>query len=66
MANIFKTTLKKDIIADIANNNIREIRFPITKFWATRLAYLLYGLQNIQHQLYHKNKQQTHHYQHMF
>ena len=39
MANIFKTTLKKDIIADIANNNIREIRFPITKFWATRLAY---------------------------
>ena len=38
MANIFKTTLKKDIIADIANNNIREIRFPITKFWATRLA----------------------------
>lgn len=38
MADIFKTTLKKDIIADIANNNIREIRFPITKFWATRLA----------------------------
>ena len=38
MANIFKTTLKKDIIADIADNNIREIRFPITKFWATRLA----------------------------
>lgn len=38
MANIFKTTLKKDIIADIANNNVREIRFPITKFWATRLA----------------------------
>ena len=38
MANIFKTTLKKDIIANIANNNIREIRFPITKFWATRLA----------------------------
>ena len=38
MANIFKTTLKKDIIADIANNNIREVRFPITKFWATRLA----------------------------
>ena len=38
MANIFKTTLKKDIVADIANNNIREIRFPITKFWATRLA----------------------------
>jgi hypothetical protein len=38
MANIFKTTLKKDVIADIANNNTREIRFPITKFWATRLA----------------------------
>ncbi len=38
MENIFKTTLKKDIIADIANNNIREIRFPITKFWATRLT----------------------------
>lgn len=38
MANIFKTTLKKDIIADIANNNIREIRFPITKFWAARLS----------------------------
>ena len=38
MTNIFKTTLKKDIIADIANNNVREIRFPITKFWATRLA----------------------------
>ena len=38
MANIFKTTLKKDIIADIANNNKREIRFPITKFWATRFA----------------------------
>ena len=38
MANIFKTTLKKDIIADIANNNKREIRFPITKFWATRLT----------------------------
>lgn len=38
MANIFKTTLKKDIIADIANNNVREIRFPITKFWSTRLA----------------------------
>lgn len=38
MANIFKTTLKKDIIADIANNNKREVRFPITKFWATRLA----------------------------
>ena len=38
MANIFKTTLNKDIIVDIANNNIREVRFPITKFWATRLA----------------------------
>lgn len=38
MANIFKTTLKKDVISDIANNNTREIRFPITKFWATRLA----------------------------
>ena len=38
MANIFKTTLKKDIIADIANNNVREITFPITKFWSTRLA----------------------------
>lgn len=38
MANIFKTTLKKDIIADIANNNMREIRFPITKFWATRFT----------------------------
>ena len=38
MANIFKTTLKKDVIADIANNGTREIRFPITKFWATRLA----------------------------
>ena len=38
MANIFKTTLKKDVIADIANNNVREIRFPITKFWATRLT----------------------------
>jgi hypothetical protein len=38
MANIFKTTLKKDVIADIANNNISEIRFPITKFWATRLT----------------------------
>ncbi len=38
MANIFKTTLKKDVIADIANNNVRVIRFPITKFWATRLA----------------------------
>lgn len=38
MANIFKTTLKKDIIADIVNNNKREIRFPITKFWASRLT----------------------------
>jgi hypothetical protein len=38
MANIFKTTLKKDIIADIADNNKREIRFPITKFWATRFT----------------------------
>ena len=38
MANIFKTTLKKDIIADIADNNKREVRFPITKFWATRLT----------------------------
>ena len=38
MANIFKTTLKKDVIADIANNGKREVRFPITKFWATRLA----------------------------
>lgn len=38
MENIFKTTLKKDIISDIVDNNIREIRFPITKFWATRLT----------------------------
>lgn len=38
MANIFKTTLKKDVIADIENNNIREIRFPITKFWASRFT----------------------------
>lgn len=38
MANIFKTTLKKDVIVDIVDNNIREIRFPITKFWATRFA----------------------------
>lgn len=38
MANIFKTTLKKDVISDIENNNLRELRFPITKFWATRLA----------------------------
>jgi hypothetical protein len=35
---IFKTTIKKDVIADITNNNVREIRFPITKFWATRLS----------------------------
>ncbi len=38
MANIFKTTLKKDIITDIVDNEKREIRFPITKFWASRLA----------------------------
>ena len=38
MANIFKTTLKKDIITDIVNNNKREVRFPLTKFWATRFA----------------------------
>ena len=38
MADIFKTTLKKDVIADIECNNIREVRFPITKFWATRLS----------------------------
>lgn len=38
MANIFKTTLKKEIIADIADNNKREVRFPITKFWASRLS----------------------------
>ena len=38
MANIFKTTLKKDIITDIVNNKVREVRFPITKFWATRLT----------------------------
>ena len=38
MANIFKTTLKKDIITDIVDNKKREIRFPITKFWASRLA----------------------------
>jgi hypothetical protein len=38
MANIFKTTLKKDIIADIANNGKREVRFPVTKFWATRFS----------------------------
>ena len=35
---IFKTTIKKDVIANITNNNVREIRFPITKFWATRLS----------------------------
>ena len=38
MANIFKTTLKKNVIADIASKNVKEIRFPITKFWATRLT----------------------------
>lgn len=38
MANIFKTTLKKDIISDIANNGKREVRFPVTKFWATRFS----------------------------
>ena len=38
MENIFKTTLKKDIICDITDNNIREVRFPITKFWAKRLT----------------------------
>ena len=38
MVNIFKTTLKKDVIADIADNNVKEIRFPLTKFWATRLT----------------------------
>lgn len=38
MKNIFKTTLKKDIIANIVDNDIREVRFPITKFWATRLT----------------------------
>ena len=38
MANIFKTTLKKEVIADIKCNNQSEIRFPITKFWATRFA----------------------------
>jgi hypothetical protein len=38
MASIFKTTLKKEIIADIESNNKREIRFPITKFWAGRLS----------------------------
>ena len=38
MASVFKTTLKKEIIADIESNNKREIRFPITKFWAGRLS----------------------------
>ena len=38
MANIFKTTLKKDVITDIVNNDKREVRFPLTKFWATRFA----------------------------
>ena len=38
MENIFKTTLKKDIISDIANNGKREVRFPVTKFWATRFS----------------------------
>ena len=38
MANIFKTTLKKDIITDIVDNNKREIRFPLTKFWASRFT----------------------------
>ena len=38
MANIFKTTLKKDVIADIVNNGKREVRFPITKYWATRFS----------------------------
>lgn len=38
MANIFKTTLKKDVIADIANGKKREVRFPITKFWASRFS----------------------------
>lgn len=38
MGNIFKTTLKKDVIAEIANNGKREVRFGITKFWATRFA----------------------------
>ena len=37
MANIFKTTLKKDAIIDIANGK-REVKFPISKFWASRLA----------------------------
>ena len=38
MENIFKTTLKKDIITDIVDNNKREIRFPLTKFWASRFT----------------------------
>ena len=38
MENIFKTTLKKDIISEIENKKTREIRFPVTKFWASRLA----------------------------
>lgn len=38
MANIFKTTLKKDIISDIVDHNRRDIRFPITKFWSNRFA----------------------------
>lgn len=38
MKNIFKTTLKKDIIADILNNGTREVRFPITKFWTSRFT----------------------------
>lgn len=37
MVNIFKTTLKKDAIADIVSGK-REVRLPITKFWATRLS----------------------------
>ena len=38
MANIFKTTLKIDVIADNANGKKREVRFPITKFWASRFS----------------------------
>lgn len=38
MANIFKTTLKKDVLVNIEHNKQREIRFPITKFWASRLT----------------------------
>lgn len=38
MENIFKTTLKKDIISEIENKKTREVRFPVTKFWASRLA----------------------------